>query len=417
MDRQLFIGYHTDRFLHLMGGCSMRKLVQEKEIERSFLLSEYGKQKLMGYADSFKEIAKTLEEEFRWEEEENSRQSHLFNRKLWENKCMLAENLTEMSTVMAQVASEVFSYRPFPERKTRQVIQAMKTENIQVCDLYYIESKDGRTRISITMSTNLFGGIASEEAADMLSVLLDIRLVPAINCPYIVDSNMRGYIFMEEAKYVVLTGAARAVKENEVKSGDNYAILESEKGKITMMLSDGMGSGEGASHDSELVLDLMEKLIEAGYKPRAAANLVNSTLIAKGDEQNMSTLDICEIDLYDGICEFTKVGAAASFIKRGHMVEQISTGSLPLGILKGVEGESVIRRLMDGDYVYLVSDGVVDAIESCDYQEDICEIIGKTEQENPRELAESLLQVVLRKTKGHIMDDMTILVLGIWENI
>ena len=178
-----------------------------------------------------------------------------------------------------------------------------------------------------------------------------------------------------------------------------------------------MGSGEKASQDSETVLDLMEKLIEAGYKPGAAANLVNSALITGGEEQNMSTLDICEVDLYDGICEFIKIGAAASFIKRGHMVEQISGGSLPLGIFKGIESDCIRRRLIDGDYVFLMSDGIVDAIEDCDYKEDICEILGALEQENPRELAEALLQIVLRKTKGHIRDDMTILVFGLWENV
>lgn len=221
---------------------------------------------------------------------------------------------------------------------------------------------------------------------------------------------------MEEARFVVLTGSARAVKESEPKSGDNYAILESERGKMTLLLSDGMGSGEKACRDSETVLDLMEKLIEAGYKPQAAANLVNSALIAKGEEQNMSTLDICEVDLYDGICEFTKIGAAASYIKRGHMVEQISTGSLPLGIFKGMENENIRRRLMDGDYVFLLSDGVIDAVEECDYKEDLCEIIGNLNQENPKELAEAILQLVLRKARGRIRDDMTILVFGLWEN-
>lgn len=394
----------------------MRKLSGEREIERSFLLSEYGKQKLLGYADSFKEIARTLDEDFTWEGTEESRQGRLYSRKLWENRCMLAENLNEMAGVMAQVAGEVFSYRPFSERLGRQVMQAMKSEEIAVQDLYYIENRAGRTQISLTMYTGRQGGILAGEVADMLSVLLDMRLVPSMNCPRMVDGCMRGYTFKEEAKFVVLTGAARAVKETETKSGDNYAVLESEKGKVTLLLSDGMGSGEKACEDSETVLDLMEKLIEAGYGPKAAANLVNSALLARGEEQNMSTLDICELDLYDGICEFTKIGAASSFIKRDHMVEQISTGTLPLGIFKGVESESLRRRLMDGDYVFLLSDGVVDAIEESDYKEDLCEIIGNLNKENPRELAEALLQIVLRKTKGRIRDDMTILVLGIWEN-
>lgn len=397
-------------------GIDMKKLFDGKKTEQVFLLSEYGKQKLLGYADSFKEIAKTLEEEFKWEQGEQSRQSRIYNRKLWENRCMLAENLNEMAGVMAQVAGEVFSYRPFPERLARQIVQALRTEGILVSDLYYIDRSDGRTMISITMLTEKKGGISVENASDMLSVLMDIRLVPSMNCCYYIDASLRSYTFIEEAGFVVLTGAAKAVKETEPKSGDNYTILESEKGKMTMLLSDGMGSGEKASQDSEVVLDLMEKLIEAGYRPGAAANLVNSALITSGEEQNMSTLDICEVDLYDGVCEFTKIGAAASFIKRGHMVEQISGGSLPLGIFKGIESDCIRRRLVDGDYVFLVSDGIIDAIEDCDYKEDICEIVGNLEQENPRELADALLQIVLRKTKGHIRDDMTILVFGLWEN-
>lgn len=394
----------------------MRKLSGERGTERATLLSEYGRQKLIGYADSFKEIAKTLEEDFEWDRTEETRQSCLYNRRLWENRCMLADNLNEMAGVMAQVAAEVFSYRPFPERKEKLVVQALRAEGITAKDLYYIDNTDGRVRVSLTMRTDAQRGFSAEETADMLSVLLEKRLVPSMNCPYMVDHCLRGYVFVEEAKYIVMTGAARAVKELEPKSGDNYTVLESEKGKITLLLSDGMGSGEKACEDSEGVLDLMEKLIEAGYRPTAAANLVNTALLARGEEQNMSTLDICELDLYDGVCEFTKIGAAASFIKRDHMVEQISTGTLPLGIFKGMECESIRRRLMDGDYVFLLSDGVLDAMEESDYKEELCEVISNLEQENPRELAEALLQSVLCRTRGHIRDDMTILVLGMWEN-
>lgn len=394
----------------------MKKLLGEPETERTFLLSEYGRQKLLAYADSFKELARTLEQDFVWEERGESREDKLYGKVQWENRCLMAENLNEMAEVMAQVAGEVFSYRPFPAKKARQIVQIMQNEGILVSDLYYIEQKPGRTKISLTMRAERSLGIGVDEAADMLSVLLDLRLAPSMNCPYVIDSRVRGYTFVEEARYVMLTGAAKAIKETESKSGDNYSILESEKGKMTLLLSDGMGSGEKACADSEAVLDLMEKLIEAGYGSRAAAELINNALLA-GGEQNMSTLDICEVDLYDGTCQFVKVGAAASFIKRDHMVEQISSGSLPLGALRGIDENCVRRRLMDGDYVFLLSDGIVDALENCDYKEELCEILGNLEQESPRELAEALLQIVLRKTGGHIKDDMTVVVFGLWENV
>ena len=358
---------------------SMRKLLSEPETERIFLLSEYGRQKLLAYADSFKELAKTLEQDFGGEEGPDTIENRLCSRIQWESRCLLAENLNEMAGVMAQVAGEVFSYKPVPVKKARQIVQALQGEGVLISDLYYIEQQVGRMKINLTMRTQRQGGIRAEEVADMLSVLLDLRFTPSMNCPYLIDSRVRGYTFVEEARYVMLTGTAKAIKENESKSGDNYSILESEKGKMTLLLSDGMGSGEKACADSESVLDLMEKLIEAGYEPHAAAELINNALVA-GGEQNMSTLDICEVDLYDGTCRFIKAGAAASFIKRGHMVEQISSGSLPLGVLRGVETGGVKRRLMDGDYVFLLSDGIVDALENCDYKEELCEILGNLEQ-------------------------------------
>ena len=415
MDRRLYVELLK---LPQHGGKSesMKKLLGEPETERLFLLSEYGRQKLLAYADSFKELARTLEQEFTWEDQGGSREDKLYGRVQWENRCLLAENLNEMAGVMAQVAGEVFSYKPFPAKKAKQIVQAMQSEGILVSDLYYIEQKPGRTKISLTMRTARTAGMGADEAADMLSVLLDLRLAPSMNCPYMIDSRVRSFTFVEEARYVMLTGAAKAIKENESKSGDNYSILESEKGRMILLLSDGMGSGEKACADSESVLDLMEKLIEAGYTPHAAAELINNALLA-GGEQNMSTLDICEVDLYDGTCRFIKVGAAASFIKREHMVEQISSGSLPLGALRGIDENGVRRRLMDGDYVFLLSDGIVDALENCDYKEELCEILGNLEQESPRELAEALLQIVLRKTGGHIRDDMTIVVFGLWENV
>ena len=58
-----------------------------------------------------------------------------------------------------------------------------------------------------------------------------------------------------------------------------------------------MGSGEKASADSEKVLDLMEKMLEAGYNMDVAVNLVNSALIATSERQNMSTLDICNMEI------------------------------------------------------------------------------------------------------------------------
>lgn len=395
----------------------MKKVADENEAEKLFLLSEYGKRKLLTYADSFRELAKSFDKDFRWDGMEKDRTGTLYQRKLWENRCLLAENLSEMAQIMSQVAGEVFNYRMMDDKTGRKLIQALKAEKVEVHDIYYVVREDGRKSIGIAIRTDKPGGYRTEDVADILSVVLNTRMETAVTSPYFVDWDFRYYTFIEEPPYSFLTGTARAVKETETVSGDNYSIVESEQGKLTILLSDGMGSGEKACEDSEMVLDLMEKFLEAGYSYSTALNLVNGSLVAKGEEQNMSTLDICEMDLYRGNCEFCKIGAASSFLKRAHMVEQISARTLPLGIFRGTDAEVVKRKLMDGDYIVMMSDGVVDAMEEHGYGEDMCQLISKIEKQNPKEIAQALLQYVIRTSKGVIRDDMTIIVIGVWENV
>lgn len=395
----------------------MKKIVDENEAEKLFLLSEYGKRKLLTYADSFRELAKSFDKEFRWEGTEKDRTDTLYQRKLWENRCLLAENLSEMAQIMSQVAGEVFNYRMMDDKTGRKIIQMLKTEKVEVHDIYYVVRDDGRKSIGIAIRTDKPGGYRTEDIADLLSVILNTRMETAVTSPYFVDNDFRYYTFVEEPPYSFMIGAARAVKETETVSGDNYSIVESEQGKLTVLLSDGMGSGEKACRDSEMVLDLMEKFLEAGYSYSTALNLVNGSLVARGEEQNMSTLDICELDLYKGNCQFCKIGAASSFLKRAHMVEQISARTLPLGIFRGTDAEIVERQMMDGDFIVMMSDGMIDAMEENGYGEDMCQIISKLEKQNPKDIAQTLLQYIIRVSKGIIRDDMTIIVIGVWENV
>jgi stage II sporulation protein E len=258
--------------------------------------------------------------------------------------------------------------------------------------------------------------VTSAEIADMLSTMLGQRLEASVLSPHLVEHTEQNYMFVNQAEYIMLTGVSKAVKENESISGDNYTIIESEKGKKTILLSDGMGSGERASESSEKVLDLMEKMMEAGYGMDTAINLVNNALVSQGEEQNLSTLDICDLDLYTGSCCFLKAGASASFLKRGNVVEEISSHNLPLGIFPSIDMDLIYRELMDGDYLILMTDGVLDALEKNNYEEAMCQMISGMQEQNPKEIADKLLQFVLHCSGGRIPDDMTIIVVGVWEN-
>lgn len=391
---------------------------RERQTDREVVLSDYSKRRLLTYAESFRDLAESLDFDFK--EEGEDRQQVLERRRLWEKQQVLCENMTEVSRILSKMASEVFQFVPLPERQKKRVIHALRGEKIYITDLFYIDKPDWknesqRRSLGVRMSTDKPVGYRAADVADMLSVLLDNRLSPGVTSPHMVDREERFFFFVEEPYFLVMPGYAKAVQENEMVSGDNYSIVESVKGQLTVLLSDGMGSGEKAGRDSEKVLDLMEKLMEAGYDISTAISLLNNSLSVAEEQQNMSTLDVCSVDLYSGMCQFRKVGAAASFLKSNSYVEKIAMNTLPLGIFQNLETEVVTRELIENDYIIMVTDGVIESLAESGYEDMLCSYIGDIQETNSGEIARKILQLALRSSGGRIRDDMTVVVLGIFR--
>lgn len=390
----------------------IRHREQEREL-RTAQVSDLCRRRLLGYADSFSELAKSFEREF--ETDQRDRETILTERRLWENRQVISGHLNEMAKIMTEAACEELVFQPMEGKRRRLLTQALAEEGIQVEGPCYVPRGNGRQAIVLTMNTRKGTKVSIDEAADMISVLLDRRLQPSVSSPYIVESQPQSFVLEEETSFIVLTGFSRAIKEDESVSGDNYTVMETEKGRITMMLSDGTGSGEKAGRDSGRVLDLMEKMLEAGYGTDTAINMVNTALFAVGEDENHPTLDICDIDLYEGSCQLRKVGGAVTFLKRQEAVELLAAGNLPLGVFRQVEAQPLYRKLQDGDYLIMVSDGVVDAFGEGEYEKTMAAAVAGIEDRNPGEIAERLLRIALRASGGRIRDDMTIGVAGIWK--
>lgn len=387
--------------------------LREEEL-RTAQVSDLCRRRLLNYADTFYELSKSYDGEF--QPAEGDRQNLLSERRLWENRQIIKGHLTEMAKIMTEAAHEVLCFHPMEERKKRIITSALKEEGIRAENLSYLPQTTGRQAVVMTLSTDKRGGLSAEEVADIVSVLLDMRLQLSVASPYRVEREPHSFILEEEAGFLALTGFSRVTKENETVSGDNFAVMEADKGRITVMLSDGTGSGEKAGKDSEHVLDLMEKMLEAGYSIDGAVNMVNTALFSAGEDRNHPTLDICDIDLYEGICRLRKAGGAVTFLKREDHVEQLKSGTLPLGIFRQMELLPIERKLQDGDYLIMVSDGVIDALKEHDYENTLENAISGIREQNPGEIAEKILRMVIYAGGGHILDDMTVGVVGIWSN-
>lgn len=375
---------------------------------------EMSRKKLLSYADGFYELAKSYDGEFR-PEEHADKQELLAEHRLWENRQILMGHMNEMAKIMTEVACQVLLMKPFEERDRRRLLRRLRVEGILAKNPCYFVDEAGHRSITLTMQTIKASRMSAEEVGDLIGVILDQRLLLSDKGPFFVDTIPRHYIFAEEPGYTVFTGYARATKEGEAVSGDHYAFLEEKGGLLTMLLSDGTGAGERAGADSERVLDLMERLLEAGYSTETAIQMTNTALYAAYDEINHPSMDVCDIDLYSGSCEIRKAGAAGTFLKHGGSAELLLWETLPLGIVRQPELQVMHRKLEDGDYVIMVSDGIVDAFQEAAYEEALCEVIGRLEEQNPGAIANRILQAAVIGCGGRIMDDMTVLVAGIWK--
>lgn len=404
----------------------MKRQMQLKEDDRIEIIPEYGRQKLLSCAESFRDLAELFEDgqaDQTAADEPADRQEYLCKRRMQENQGLIAEHLKEMSHILATVAKETCKYHTMGERRFRQMALLLKESGILLQNYLELEHEDGRREISLTLRQtgkrrSRFGEmehISTEDVADYLSVAMNRRLCMAKNTPPYLTEDYNTYYFLEEPPYHLLTGYARAVKESEKVSGDSYSFCEVDTGRLLVLLSDGVGSGEDARRESERVIEMMERFLEAGFGKETAVQMVNGALVTSGQEQAMSTLDICDIDLYTGSCEFVKMGAACTYIKRGRLVDRLSAQSLPLGVFGEMSPEIQTRTLLSGDYMIMLSDGVLEALSEGVGEQVLPEIIGRMEYQNPGEIANQILAYAIGQSRGRIRDDMTVLVAGIWD--
>ena len=390
-------------------------MIAERQNVNERVFGEYGRRRLLTYADSFRELAGSFSDVAF--EGERSREELLKEHRSHESQQALKDNLEEMSQILQNMAEETVVYINLPDKVKKRAARILGREKILVKDMYYIEERgSGRYTLGVTMTSEKNGGYTARDVADMLSVVLDKRLNVSSKSPYLVDGCERTYFFVEETPFLVLTGYARAIREQEKISGDNYSIMEMDCGKLVILLSDGMGSGERADRESRMVIERMETLLEAGHSEASAINIVNNTLLAAGEPVNMSTLDVCSLDLYTGKCEFRKLGGAASFIKSSVFVEPIAMNRLPLGIFFRNGDEVITRELMDNDFLIMVTDGVLDAFSAGNYEEMLCQYLQDMRDCVPAEVAQRILQFALKCSGGHIKDDMTVLVAEVFQS-
>jgi stage II sporulation protein E len=346
---------------------------------------------------------------------EKARLNLAWYNRLLENREVIAQQLDAMAYIMTDCAKEYTDISHSEGKMLAAVRYRLKEQGIITNEIRLFEKQNHRLSLQLRVSSKWGNCISVREVAKALGEGLHKPMIAAKNSKTIVGRDEATLVFEEEPKFYTLNGVARLPKDGAQISGDNFSFLNLEVGQSVLTLSDGMGSGIKACKESEMVIELIEKFLEAGFQKETAIRMMNSAMVMHGDDGMYSTVDMASIDLYNGMCDFYKIGATTTFIKHGETVETVSSANLPAGLFQHIEIEKSSRQLRHGDFLVLVSDGVLDYLQVPSPETTIIEMLETIEISNPSNLAKYILEAILLFTGGNVPDDMTVLVTGMWE--
>lgn len=337
-----------------------------------------------------------------------------YNR-LIENRQTIAEQLNAMAYIMQDCAKEEKLLDRDEKKSLAELRYRAKEHGIVIDEMHLYQTVQGHLKLLVRMHSRSGGCISIKSFQAAIGQAFDRDLRLQADCKSFIAKEPADFVFFEDTKYRSVQGISRLKKDGAQISGDNFSFLELDSGSYLMGLSDGMGSGSTACKESEMVLDLVERFTEAGFSIETAIRMMNSAMVMKGENDLFSTVDLCNIDLYNGEAEFYKIGAAASFIKHGKEVSCYSSESLPVGVGTNPEIERQQVKLKNGDFVVMVTDGVLEYLHVPKPEETMQEIIESIDTNHPGILVKKIMERVMLFTGGQVQDDMTILATCIWE--
>ena len=334
-----------------------------------------------------------------------------------ESRKLVADQLLGVSEVMENFAKEIQRERENHHRQEEQIMESIQEFGIHVEHVEIYSLDQGNVDIEMTIPFCNGHGECEKLIAPMLSDILGETIVVKQEEHAAYPSGFCHAVFRSTKAYTVDTGVAHAAKDGGLVSGDSYSTIELGLGKFAIAISDGMGNGERAHYESNETLQLLQKILHSGIEEKVAIKSVNSILSLRTTDEIFSTLDLAMIDLQNASTKFLKIGSTPSFIKRGNKVIKIQASNLPIGILQEFEVDVVSEQLKAGDLLIMMSDGVFEGPRHVEnYDVWMKRKIQELQTDNPQEVADLIMEEVIRSRQGLIEDDMTVAVSKIKHN-
>lgn len=334
-----------------------------------------------------------------------------WKKQICDSRQLVAEQLLGVSQVMDDLSKEIRREGQTLHLQEEQIREAVEGLGLSIQGVDIVNLEEGNVEIEVYHTFDKGFDECRKIIAPLLSDILGEHIAVKAEAPPAAKGEPTKVVFGSAKQYEVETGVAGAAKGGDLLSGDSFSLLELGNGKFAVAISDGMGNGERARQESSAALSILQQLLQSGIDEKLAVKSVNSVLLLRSAEEMYATVDLAIVDLYTAHTTFLKIGSTPSFIKRGREVIPITANNLPIGIIQDIDVDFVTMQLQPGDTLVMMSDGIYDAPGHAVNKELwMKRIIGELKTDDPQEMADALLETVVRYHEGAIVDDMTVLV-------
>ena len=344
-----------------------------------------------------------------------ARQNLMWNNKMAQNREGCAVQLDTFAQMIQHATRELDASIFADEHLEKKIRGRFSKIGVRLLRTVFFVTEDGKYEVHVTAKSIKGQCVSTKELVQIISECVGRKMVADRDERPVLGEEYCTVTCVEGPRFHTLQGIAKIGKGCRKISGDSFSMMEMPGGRKGIILSDGMGAGEAAFKESAMVVEMLEELLAAGFPKETAIQMLNTALVMGREEVRFSTIDMSVFDLYSGKCEFVKAGASTTFVKYEDKVETIKSTSLPIGVLPKLEVDCVVRSLCDGNFVVMVTDGVLDALPVGEQELIMKMIIEGTSITNPKEMAHHILEQVLECSGEIPLDDMTIMVVGMWS--
>lgn len=334
-----------------------------------------------------------------------------WKRQIYDSRQFVAEQLSGVSQVMEDLAKEIKREGQAMYRQESQIREALEKLGLSIHSIEILSLDPGRVEIEVVHAYTRGFDECRKMIAPLLSDILEENIAVVSETAVHPREGLSMVTFGSAKAYEICSGVAAAAMGGDMLSGDSFSTVELGNGTFAVSISDGMGNGERARMESSAALSMLEKLLQSGMDEKLAVKSVNSILLLRSPDEFYATVDMALIDQYSAQTIFMKIASAPSFIRRGSEVIPVTASNLPIGIIKDIEVDLVTMQLRPGDILIMMTDGIYDAPGYAVNKEIwMKRLIQELEGDDPQDMADELLDKVIRYQGNEVHDDMTIVV-------